>query len=200
MELQDLKDLIKKALMDCEAKLKEEPEIVLSEADFERLVCWSIMNHLGHKDYQKPNSGDYTVHTQVSHYMDDDKKPDYRVDILLLTKEGMKDAKENNLKGYKYMADSFALELKYFHACDSISKIKRTECDFCKRKYLDSNSWLYVVALIESDNEDDYSDKKAIIDAMKDNMVKYNQDFQNNLFHYVMRKKTVDWSQFHKSI
>jgi hypothetical protein len=198
MELTELKVLIREALDDCELKLKEEPEIVLSEADFERLVSWSIMNGLGHRDYQMPRPGDFTVHTQVSHYVDNRNCPDARVDILLLTKEGMKDASGNVLKEYKYLQDSFALELKCFHANDSMSKIKTIWSDFCKREYLDSNSWLYVVALIESDNDEDYSKKKAIIDAMNDDMLKQNPDYQRNLYHYVMRKHKVDWSKFKK--
>jgi len=196
MDLSELKDLIKGSLHDCELKLEQEPEIVLSEADFERLVCWSIMNRLGHNDYRMPKPGDFTVHTQVSHYMDNENRPDYRVDILLLTKEGMNDAKENRLKGYKYMADSFAIELKYFHAKDPVSKIKKIKCDFCKRDDLDMNSWLYVVALVESENENDYLEKKTIIDNLKDEMVNKNHDYESNLFHYVMNKKKVEWKQF----
>lgn len=196
MELSELKNLIEGSLHDCELKLEQEPEIVLSEADFERLVCWSIMNRLGHNDYRMPRPGDYTVHTQVSHYMDDENRPDYRVDILLLTKEGMSDAKGNQQKGYKYLADSFALELKYYHAKDPISKIKRIKCDFCKRDDLDMNSWLYVVALVESESENDYLNKKTIIDGIKDEIVNKNHDYQKNLFHYVMNKKKVEWKHF----
>lgn len=199
MELSELKEVIDKALKACEDKLVEEPEIVLSEADFERLVCWSIMRELGHTDYQKPKHGDFTVHTQVSHYMDGENRPEYRVDILLLTKEGMRNAKGNHRKGYKYLDDSFSLELKYYHANDSLSKIKKSRCDFCKRDDLDSNSWLYIVTLIESNDEDDYLNKKTIIDDMKDDMVNRNQNYQQNLFNYVMRKKEVDWNQFTKS-
>ena len=41
--------------------------------------------------------------------------------------------------------------------------------------------------------------KKTIIDDMKDDMVNRNQNYQQNLFNYVMRKKEVDWNQFTKS-
>ena len=61
---------------------------------------------------------------------------------------------------------------------------------------MDSNSWLYVVALIETDNDEDYSRKKDIIEAMKDDMVQQNADYQSNLDCYVMRKHIVDWSKF----
>ena len=198
MELSDLKDIIKCALDDCQHKLKEEPEIVLSEADFERLVCWSIMNRLGHRDYQMPKPGDFTVHTQVSHYTDNRSCPDARVDILLLTKEGMKEATGNELKGYKYIDDSFALELKYFHANDRMSKIKTIWADYSKRDYLDSNSWLYVVALLESDNDDDYEIKKNLIEAMKDEMNNQCSGYKDRLFCHVLRKNKVDWSRFEK--
>ena len=190
MELSELKNLIEASLHDCEPKLEQEPEIVLSEADFERLVCWSIMNRLGHNDYQMPRPGDFTIHTQVSHYFDGIPIPQYRVDILLLTKEGMENA--SNQKEFIYRNDSFALELKYFHGNDTLSRIKEIKCDFCKRYFLDQNSWLYVVALIEEDDDDIYDRKKGIIDS-----IGYEEENgKDNLFHYVVRKRKVDWSKF----
>ena len=190
MELSELKNLIEASLHDCELKLEQEPEIVLSEADFERLVCWSIMNRLGHNDYQMPRPGDFTIHTQVSHYFDGIPRPQYRVDILLLTKEGMENA--SNQKEFIYRNDSFALELKYFHGNDTLSRIKEIKCDFCKRYFLDQNSWLYVVALIEEDDDDIYDRKKGIIDS-----IGYEEENgKDNLFHYVVRKRKVDWSKF----
>lgn len=190
MELSELKNLIEGSLHDCELKLEQEPEIVLSEADFERLVCWSIMNRLGHNDYQMPRPGDFTIHTQVSHYFDGIPRPQYRVDILLLTKEGMENA--SNQKEFIYRNDSFALELKYFHGNDTLSRIKEIKCDFCKRYFLDQNSWLYVVALIEEDDDDVYDRKKGIIDS-----IGYEEENgKDNLFHYVVRKRKVDWSKF----
>jgi len=190
MELSELKNLIEASLHDCEPKLEQEPEIVLSEADFERLVCWSIMNRLGHNDYQMPRPGDFTIHTQVSHYFDGIPRPQYRVDILLLTKEGMENA--SNQKEFIYRNDSFALELKYFHGNDTLSRIKEIKCDFCKRYFLDQNSWLYVVALIEEDDDDIYDRKKGIIDS-----IGYEEENgKDNLFHYVVRKRKVDWSKF----
>lgn len=190
MELSELKNLIEASLHDCEPKLEQEPEIVLSEADFERLVCWSIMNRLGHNDYQMPRPGDFTIHTQVSHYFDGIPGPQYRVDILLLTKEGMENA--SNQKEFIYRNNSFALELKYFHGNDTLSRIKEIKCDFCKRYFLDQNSWLYVVALIEEDDDDIYDRKKGIIDS-----IGYEEENgKDNLFHYVVRKRKVDWSKF----
>ena len=190
MELSDLKDLIERALGDCERRLREEPEIVLSEADFERLVCWSLMKKLGHSNYTMPQKGDFTVHTQVSHYFDGIPRPQYRVDILLLTKEGMENA--SNQKEFIYRNDSFALELKYFHGNDTLSRIKEIKCDFCKRYFLDQNSWLYVVALIEEDDYYIYDRKKGIIDS-----IGYEEENgKDNLFHYVVRKRKVDWSKF----
>ena len=190
MELSELKNLIEASLHDCEPKLEQEPEIVLSEADFERLVCWSIMNRLGHNDYQMPRPGDFTIHTQVSHYFDGIPRPQYRVDILLLTIEGIENA--SNQKEFIYRNDSFALELKYFHGNDTLSRIKEIKCDFCKRYFLDQNSWLYVVALIEEDDDDIYDRKKGIIDS-----IGYEEENgKDNLFHYVVRKRKVDWSKF----
>lgn len=194
MELSGLKSLIEDSLHICESKLEIEPEIVLSEADFERLVCWALMEKLGHRNYSMPQKGDFTVHTQVSHYFEEGNRgPEYRVDILLLTKEGMENAKHQ--KEYKYVKDSFALELKYFHSNDSHNKIKRIKCDFCKRGELEQNSWLYVVALIEEDDDETYKIKKGLIDFVGNEEEKG----KDNLFHYVMRKKKVNWDKFKES-
>lgn len=193
IELSDLKVLIEDSLHYCESKLEQEPEIVLSEADFERLVCWALMEKLGHRDYSSPQKGDFTVHTQVSHYFDGIPRPLYKVDILLLTKEGMENA--STKKEFIYSQDSFALELKYFRANDPLSRIKEIECDFCKRKYLDQNSWLYVVALIEENNDIEYQSKWNLINTIG-NEAEANR---NNLFHHIMRKKEVDWRKYSDS-
>ena len=135
--------------------------------------------------YQKPDPKDFTVHTQISHYLEGHSRPNRRVDILLLTEEGIK--KWPNNKGFKYIDDSFAIELKYYHAKESIDDIR---CDFCKRRELDGNSWLYVVALIDSHKE--YEEKKEAIYNMKSELIYEHPEYKDNLFCFVMEKPKKD--------
>ena len=100
---------------------------------------------------------------------------------MLLTEEGIK--KWPNNKGFKYIDDSFAIELKYYHAKESIDDIR---CDFCKRRELDNNSWLYIVALIDSNEE--YYDKEKNIYAMRDELINKYPEYEKNLFCHVMKK------------
>lgn len=181
MELTELRKVIDNALQECEEKLEEQPEIVLSESDFERLVAWSLMKQLGHSDYKEPQPNEFTVHTQVSHYLND-SKPNRRVDILLLTEEGRKKAKTH--KEYKYYGDSFALELKYIRKNDSINGVRY---DICKRFDLDSDSWLYVVALIDTNNDDEFLRKEQEIEGMKDRFVGRHPEYANKLFCKAIR-------------
>ena len=183
MELEEVKKLIDEALGDCQEKLDKQPDIVLSEADFERLVSWSIMKKLGHADYKKPQPSDFTVHTQVSHYIDGIDRPDKRMDILLMIKEKIEAAKHR--KGYEYINDSFALELKYIHKNESLGNVR---CDFCKRFNLELNSWLYVVVLIDSDNDELFQRKKNEIEDMKNELLKEHSIYNGKLFCAVLRK------------
>ena len=181
MVLSELEKLIGSALKDCETIITNDPYVVLSEADLEKLVSWCIQNRLNQGQYQNPSPKDFTVHTQISHYLEGHNRPNRRVDILLLTEEGIK--KWPNNKGFKYIDDSFAIELKYYHAKESIDDIR---CDFCKRRELEKNSWLYVVALIDSNEE--FSNKKEAIYAMKDELIEKYPEYENTLFCYVMMK------------
>ena len=181
MELSNLKTLIEEALKDSENIISSDPYVVLSEADLERLVSWCIQNKLNQGEYQKPSPSDFTVHTQISHYLEGHNRPNRRVDILLLTEEGIKKWPKN--KGFKYIGDSFAIELKYYHAKESIDDIR---CDFCKRRELDDNSWLFVVALIDANDE--FNNKKESILAMKKELIEKHPEYNKNLFCYVMKK------------
>ena len=53
MTLRELKNIIIIALRESQKIIDEQPKVVLSEADLERLVSWCIMNELGLKDYKK---------------------------------------------------------------------------------------------------------------------------------------------------
>ena len=188
MELYELKEIIDKALICCERKLQEQPLIVLSEADFERLVSWNIMKQLGQNNYRRHQSTDYEVHTQITHYRDGVIKHNRRPDILLLTEEGMK--KADNPKGFVYIDESFALELKYIRS-DDANYLRKVNDDLEKRSELYSNSWLYVVVLIETENEEDYNRMKAKIEKKASKKTSYGE----NLFCFVMKKQKVDYDK-----
>lgn len=189
MELPELKEVINKALKRCQRKLNEQPEIVLSEADFERLVSWSIMKQLKQDNYREPAPGDYIVHTQLSHYPDGEirknVRPNIRPDVILLTKEGME--KADKTKGFKYNDDSFTLELKYLREGNSTTIVER---DFKKRNRLYKKSWLYVIVLIETDLESDYNDKKKRIEKMRDDILK-DPKYKNSVFSFTIWKTKV---------
>lgn len=186
MELKEVKKHIDNALEACQEKLDEQSDIVLSEADFERLVSWSIMKELGHADYENPQPSDFTVHTQVSHYIDGINRPDKRVDVLLMIKEKIEAAKHR--KGYEYINDSFALELKYIHKNESLGDVK---CDFCKRFNLEQNSWLYVVVLIESDDDETFQRKKDEIRGMGEKLIESYPEYEGKLFWESLKKKPL---------
>lgn len=188
MELSELKEIIDKALQLCQRKLNEQPTIVLSESDFERLLSWRIMKELNQNNYKRHQPTDYTVHTQITHYKDGIIKHNRRPDILLLTEEGMRNA--DTPKGFIYTEDSFALELKYIRANDT-DYLRKVKGDFRKRKEIYNKSWLYFVVLIESDNNTEYNEKKTKIEIAANKIPEY----ETNLFCFVMRKEKVDYDK-----
>ena len=149
MALYELKECIDSAICNCQELLLKNPNLVLSEGDFEKLLCNCISEVINY-DPLKP-SDSFTVHTQISHYMDGKKHSDMRVDILLLQESKLRNC--TKAKNFQYCSDSFALELKYLHEKDDIRKVR---CDFCKRKDLDANSWLYVVVLMDCSDDSNY--------------------------------------------
>ena len=179
MELGDLKKLIDEAATDCQEIINENPVIVLSEGDFERLLSTCIEDRLSQN-----NIDEYGVHTQISHYFDGYAHPDRRVDILLL--------KENeiyphvNHKEFIYNKDSFAIEVKYLHKKDSVLRVMD---DYSKRGEIESNSWLYVITLLDSDNEKTYKKRKEKIEAMRELMIEHDKEYDKNLFCKVLKKE-----------
>ena len=189
MTLRELKKIIVIALRESQKIIDEQPKVVLSEADLERLVSWCIMNELGLKDYKKPDSSDFSVHTQISHYTDGEIKPNKRPDILLLTEKGMKNATKR--KGFEYRDSSFTIELKYLHSDDSVERVNE---DFEKRKELYNMTWQYVVVLIESENDESYKHKAKLIRDKKNKFIIDNPQYKNKLFHFTLHRKKVEFT------
>ena len=194
MELSELKLCIDAAIDRCQSIIENKPIVVWSEADLERILANCIIKSICEvsNNSQEP---EFSVHTQISHYVDGKKHPDIRPDILLLKEKELIKAIEYYIprKKEKYEGPSIAIELKYLHVGDGISIVKH---DFSKwESKLDDNTWLYVVVLLDTPchprNRNYYADKEAKIyqqrDAMRD---KFPDDYQR--IHCKVLKKIND--------
>lgn len=184
MELHELKEGIESAISTCQELICKNPNIVLSEGDFEKLLCNCISEVINYDPIR--TNDNFSVHTQISHYMDGKKHSDMRVDILLLQESKLRNC--TKAKGFKYYDDSFALELKYLHEKDDIRKVR---CDFCKRRDLDQNSWLYVVVLLDLTEEktEEFEKKKRQIEQYANELYEMKAGYDKNLFFQVLKKQ-----------
>ena len=192
MELLELKDLITISLDSCQQIIEDNPNVILSEADLERLLANCISSSI-REDIRNPQEDSFSVHTQISHYVDGKVHPDVRPDILLLI-ESMLERDRNEFlqhrKKYKYDGPSIAVELKYLHIGEGTSLVQK-DFDKWKRK-LNDESWLYVIVLLEAPlhprKRDYYEKKEAQIyrqcNAMKDEC----QDDRNRVYCKVLKK------------
>ena len=69
MEMDELGSHVKNALEECQRIISEHPNVVLSEADFEQLLCRYISNEIKEEKEKIPTAGNFSVHTQISHYI-----------------------------------------------------------------------------------------------------------------------------------
>lgn len=191
MELSELKRCIDTALDSCQKTIEKKPIVVWSEADLERLLANCIIKSICEvsNNSQEP---EFTVHTQISHYVDGKKHPDIRPDILLLKEKDLIKAIDNYIpyKKEKYEGPSIAIELKYLHVGDGISVV---EHDFTKwESKLDDNTWLYVVVLLDVPrnprNRNYYADKEAKIYQQRDAMGKKFPSDSNRIYSKVLKK------------
>lgn len=161
------------------------PNLVLSESDFEKLLCCCISESIK-EDKLHPGKDCFSVHTQITHYMDGKDHSDIRVDILLLQEDKLQFCTKN--KGFKYCWDSFAIELKYLHENNTVRGVK---CDFCKRKDLDNESWLYIVVLLDhsKDNDKRIKEKEREIERYANELYEEKEEYKHNLFYRVLRKE-----------
>ncbi len=133
---------------------------------------------------------DFSVHTQLSHYLDDKKHSDIRPDIILLKESKIKELLRTDItrKSFKYDGPSIAIELKYFHSKDDITKIVH---DFEKwRGKLNDYTYLFVVALIDVSSRsrrNTFENRKARILQTFNRMITENK-YENYLFCKVLKK------------
>lgn len=147
--MEEIDVLISDSLDNVLLQLKENPNIILTEADFERLLTTAIYERLG--DYNKTHKTDYVVHNQISHYLsttyEERRKVNYRVDCLLIKESDMISCTKHR-KGFVYSGDSVAIELKYFKSNDNLQKIQ-SDIDKSKLLLETKGSCLYVIAMLE---------------------------------------------------
>lgn len=175
MGIDDLKKHVDEALSKCEKTILNHPNVVMSEADFERLLCKCISDEIKENLDIIPDAGTFSVHTQISHYIHDNGKYKVgeRVDILLLDESLLESCRTNRKK--KYSGVSIAFELKYLHVGDSV---KCVDEDFKKWERLKEDSSLYVVVLLEAKSKEKFQIKKEKIKKIE---MKYNGTKQNGI-------------------
>lgn len=177
--LDNMRKAIERAINKFETFVKSEnhARLIMNEYDFQ----WRLANYINEEIDEKDG---LTLHTEVNHKRDNEFTdlpttpedadacgPDRcRVDMLLLYMDKFNDPDDNGRR--KYDGASFAIELKFFREKtaqnnneDAIKK------DFEKRLSLDSNSGLYVIHLIDMD--DNY---QHIIDYANECIKTYGRD------------------------
>ena len=148
MNLQELLPLIDNAIDDCARIIQNNPQAVLSEGDFERLLSDCISKGIGY-NAADPDPNRFSVHTQISHYKDEDREVDARVDILLVKPKDIIPHMSHNKKFVIYTsAESVALELKYIKGNkQGLSEVKK---DINKISIYDKDSYYYSIVLLDS--------------------------------------------------
>lgn len=186
MEMDELESHVKNALKECQRIIFEHPNVVLSEADLEQLLCRCISNEIKEEKEKIPTAGNFSVHTQISHYIPQNGKYKLgeRVDILILDESKLEDCKEHRKE--KYFGDSIALELKYLHIGDSANLVEK---DFKKWDNIKDDSSLYLVVLLEAKSEKSYQKKKEKIKILEKSYDEVKHNGQNHLFCSIMMKK-----------
>lgn len=186
MKREELEKHVKDALTECQEIISKHPNIVLSEADFEKLLCKCISNEIKEVIDQVPPAEHYSVHTQISHYIPENGKYKIgeRVDILILDENLLEECKAHRKN--KYFGTSIAFELKYLHIGDSVSGV---EDDFKKWTNIKDDSSLYIVVLLEANSEKAYKRKKEKIEHIEKQYSTIKHNVQNHLQCCVMMKK-----------
>ena len=172
MRIQKLKVLVDYAIDDCQRIIQNDPLVVLSEGDFEKILSDCISNRIGyHPGIAKPN--DYAVHSQITHYDNESNELNARVDILLAKPVDIKPDYTHNKNFVLFRsANSFAIELKYRHY-NSFACVTAAKKDIDKVvKYADDSYYYFIILLdknVQTKNHIEdimnyYETKKAELD------------------------------------
>lgn len=186
MEKEQLEKKVKDGIMECQNIILRHPTVVLSEADFERLLCHCISKEIGDDVENVPRKNTFSVHTQISHY--NKKNGKYaigeRVDILALDENQLQFCKDTRKE--KYYGTSVALELKYLHIGDGVSIV---DGDFKKWEKLKVESSLFVVILLESTSDRRFATKRQLLlKSIASKYIKGRRHFGKKLYCYILKK------------
>ena len=191
MELIELKQLVDLSIEDCQQIINQNPKVILSEGDFEKLLSECISKRIGYVK-EKPTPDSFAVYTQISHYKNISNKNDARVDILLMKPDDIVYSFDEPNKRFLYKSkESIAIELKFLHDGDAVSKATD---DFIKYEKYKGDSYYYAISLLEkSDLDETTNNRKEKIELFFDNeLKKYGTPDNTNFFCHVLTKEKFD--------
>lgn len=192
MGLRELKRLIDNAIDDCQQIIRNNPQTVLSEGDFERMISCCISKRIGYTTgIQDPNA--FAVHTQISHYNNEKNERNAQVDILLVKPVDIIEDKSISKKYIIYKsAKSFAIELKYRHDKNRgcVTAAKKDIKKFVK--YKDDSHYYAIILLDKNDNTKDH--EKEILTYFKAKKSELGRKYLNKFFCKVLIKDEVSFS------
>ena len=179
LNISDLDQYIQGAFNQCQIEIDNNPNQIFSEADFERLLARLLE--------EKLSGSEWSVHTQLANYYDEDtgddenvnegtgndqhtKRKYVRPDIALLKHGGFHYKRDE--RKYVYDEPSIVFELKYRHGLkENDTDIEK---DFKKALNLKNGSILYVVVLADTKDEKDFKDKKGFLEEIKKSVAELN--------------------------
>ena len=189
LKISELDPYIQEAFSKCQIEIDNNPNQIFSEADFERLLARILE--------EKLSGSNWSVHTQLANYYDEDtgddetiykekrdkaklkttkqetaklkttKRKYKRPDIALLKHECFKYDRKKAI--YVYKSSSIVFELKYRHNLKKTDK--GIKDDFKKAPIIGARSKLYVVVLADTENNDDFEKKKGYLEGIKESAV-----------------------------
>ncbi len=183
MELNELTKLVDLAINDCEQVVLQNPKAVLSEGDFEKLLSELISRRIGYVA-GNPNQDGFAVYNQISHYDNEKKELDARVDILLMRPNQIEICYDHNKRIVYKSKESVAIELKYKHR-GCVSAVKQDINKYYKYK---EDSLFYVIILLD-DNKQTSKYKRQIENYYKTIKEALGNTYEDKFFCKVLVKQ-----------
>lgn len=190
MDLQELKRLIDYAIDDCQWIINQNPQAVLSEGDFERLLSDCISKRIGYS-VVSPNSNGFAVFSQITHYNNESNRRNARVDILLAKPIDIKEDYSLNKRYKIYKSkESFAIELKYRHD-DNRGCVTAAKGDIDKFNKYKDESYYYSIILLDQNKKTNIH-KKEILDYYENVKTRLGRDYYERFFCKVLINEKKD--------
>lgn len=192
MNLQELKQLIDYAIDDCQWIILQNPKVVLSEGDFEKLLSECISKRIGYIP-TKPTPDSFAVYTQISHYDNVTDKKDAEVDILLMKPDKIKRTIDKNKRFIYKSEESIAIELKYRHD-DNQGCVTAAKEDIDKFVKYKDDSYYYSIILLDK-NENTEEHEEEILKYYETQKSAIGRDYDNKFFCKVLVKETEHYGE-----